>query len=294
VQFHWDRYGQRDENSSCWIRVAQNWAGNTWGWMAIPRIGQEVIVDFLEGDPDRPIITGRVYNADQMPPYALPENQTQTVFKSRSTPEGTGDNFNELRFEDKKDEEHVYFHAEKDFERVVENNDVLKVGFDKQDAGDRTVEIHNNDSLTVGNSDSNDGSQTIVVWNNRTETVKEGNESVTIEKGNRTVTLNEGNDTHQIKQGNRVVKIDQGNDTLTISQGNQTIKVTAGKSTIEAAQSIELKVGGSSIKIEPTKITLKSVQIAIQADGTVDVKGPMATVNGDGMLTLKGGMVKIN
>jgi type VI secretion system secreted protein VgrG len=99
VQFHWDRLGKSDENSSCWVRVAQVWAGGHWGAMHIPRMGQEVIVEFLEGDPDRPIITGRVYNGDNKPPYDLPANQTQSGLMSRSTKSGNPDNFNELRFE---------------------------------------------------------------------------------------------------------------------------------------------------------------------------------------------------
>ena len=104
VQFHWDRYGEVDENSSCWIRVSHPWAGKNWGAVAIPRIGQEVIVSFIEGDPDQPIITGRVYNDDNMPPYELPANATQSGVKTRSYKKGSPDNFNELRFEDKKDE----------------------------------------------------------------------------------------------------------------------------------------------------------------------------------------------
>ena len=102
LQFHWDRYGKSDQDSSCWVRVAQVWAGKGWGVMHIPRIGQEVIVEFLEGDPDRPIVTGRVYNADNMPPYELTANQTQSGIKSRSTKGGGEDNFNEIRMEDKK------------------------------------------------------------------------------------------------------------------------------------------------------------------------------------------------
>jgi type VI secretion system secreted protein VgrG len=113
VHFHWDRYDKSDENSSCWIRVSENWAGNKWGIVFNPRIGQEVVVDFLEGDPDRPLITGRVYNAEQMPPYELPTHQSKSVIKTRSTKEGTPDEFNELYFEDKKGEELIYFHAQK-------------------------------------------------------------------------------------------------------------------------------------------------------------------------------------
>ena len=130
VQFHWDRYGKKDENSSCWVRVAQLWAGATWGGIHIPRIGQEVIVEFLEGDPDRPIITGRVYNNDSMPPYTLPANATQSGIKSRSSKGGGSANFNELRFEDKKGEEQVYIHAEKNQDNVVENDETTEVGHD--------------------------------------------------------------------------------------------------------------------------------------------------------------------
>lgn len=316
VQFHWDRYGKKDENSSCWVRVAQIWAGKTWGGIEIPRIGQEVMVEFLEGDPDQPIITGRVYNAEQMPPYSLPDNATQSGVKTRSSKGGDANTFNELRFEDLKDSEQIYFHAEKDFDRVVENNDTLKVGFDKKDKGDQTIEIfnnqtvavgakdceegnqsvtvYNNQALTVGVSGCADGSQTITVLKNRTETVKEGDESVTIAQGNRTVTVEQGNDLHAISQGNRAVQVDQGNDSITVAQGDRTVKVTAGACKIEAGTAIELKVGGSSIKIEPSKITLSSVEIAVQGSAKTEVKGAMTQVNGDGVLKLQGGMVQIN
>lgn len=267
VQFHWDRYGKSDENSSCWIRVSHQWAGKQWGGIQLPRIGQEVIIDFLEGDPDRPIITGRVYNADNMPPYALPDHQTQSGVKSRSSKQGTAENYNELRFEDLKDEEEVYFHAEKDFNRVVENNDTLKVGFEKRDKGDQTIEIHNNQKLVIGNSESDDGSQTIEIWKDRTATIKEGDDTLTVSKGNQTVT---------------------------VSKGDQTVKINVGKNLTEAGTSIELKVGQSSIKLEPTKITIKSVQIAIEGQAQLNAKSPMTEVAGDGMLVLKGGLIKIN
>jgi type VI secretion system secreted protein VgrG len=145
VQFHWDRDGQNDEKSSCWIRVGQAWAGKNWGFIAIPRIGQEVIVHFLEGDPDQPIIVGSVYNADQMPPYTLPDNKTQTGIKSRSSMNGGTSNFNEIRFEDKKGSEEVYIHAEKDLKTIVEHDESLKVG------NDRTTEIKNNETRTIKN-----------------------------------------------------------------------------------------------------------------------------------------------
>ncbi|MCA9030381.1 MAG: type VI secretion system tip protein VgrG, partial [Planctomycetaceae bacterium] len=276
VQFHWDRYGQRNERSSCWIRVATPWAGTNWGMIHIPRIGQEVVVSFIEGNPDRPLITGMVYNADNMPPYGLAANKTQSGIKTRSSKNGSPENFNELRFEDLKDKEQIYFHAERDFDRVVENNDTLKVGFQKKKDGDQTVEIFNNQTTKIGTPECKDGSQTIEIWKDRDTTIKTGNETIVIEQGNRSLTLN------------------RGNDTIVLKQGNQRTHCQLGKSEHEACQSIELKVGNSSIKLTPAEIKIKSTMIKIQADAMIEMKSPMTTVKGDAVLTLKGGMVMIN
>ncbi len=129
VQFHWDREGKYNEASSCWIRVSQNWAGKRWGAVFLPRVGQEVIVDFLEGDPDQPIITGRVYNGNAMPPYPLPAEKTKSTIKSDSSKGGGG--FNELRFEDKKGDEQVFIHAEKDFDLRVKQEAREFIGSDR-------------------------------------------------------------------------------------------------------------------------------------------------------------------
>lgn len=265
VQFYWDRLGKKDQNSSCWIRVATPWAGKTWGMIHIPRIGQEVVVAFLEGDPDQPLIVGSVYNAEQMPPYTLPDNKTQSGLKTRSSLKGGTDNFNELRFEDKKGSEDIFFHAEKDFHREVENDDDLKVGHD----------------------------QTIDIKNNRTETVEQGNEKVTIKQGNRDVIVETGNDTHTISQGNRSVEIDMGNDTLTIKMGNQTTQLNLGASSTEAMQSITLKVGGNSITIDQTGVTISGINVSIQAQAQTQVSSPMVQVSGDAMLQLSGGITMI-
>src|SRR5436190_3939208 len=191
VQFHWDRLGKQDQQSSCWIRVSSPWAGKAWGGIAIPRIGQEVIVDFLEGDPDQPIVTGRVYNAEQMPPYELPANKTQTGIKSRSSMQGSPDNFNEVRFEDKKGSELVTIHAEKDQSISVEHDESHTVGHDRTKTidhdetthvkHDRTETVDNNEKITIGvNRTENVGSnESITIGANRTENVG-ANESVTI------------------------------------------------------------------------------------------------------------------
>ena len=162
VHFHWDRHDQSNENSSCWIRVSQAWAGKNWGSMQIPRIGQEVIVSFLEGDPDRPIITGRVYNAEQSVPYDLPGSATQSGMKSRSSKGGSPANFNEIRMEDKKGAEQLYLHAERNMDTVVEQNETLAVGINRtQTVGmletitigqDRIRAVRRDDMLLVGAS----------------------------------------------------------------------------------------------------------------------------------------------
>ena len=203
VQFHWDRRGEKNENSSCWMRVSHPWAGKNWGMIAIPRIGQEVIVDFLEGDPDQPIITGRVYNAEQMPPYELPANMTQTGILTRSSKGGSGANANELRFEDKTGSEQVYLHAEKNQDIEVENDETHWVGHDRTKTidNDETVHVKHNRTETVGNDENINiiqnrtetvgGNESITVIQNRTEIVG-GNESVTVNKNReRTVILNE-------------------------------------------------------------------------------------------------------
>jgi type VI secretion system secreted protein VgrG len=199
VQFHWDRYGNKDENSSCFIRVAQVMAGNGWGGVFTPRIGMEVVVVFLEGDPDRPLVVGTVYNGDNKTPWGgdLSQNleKTRSGFKSHSTLKGGNANFNELTFQDKKGEEWVYFHAERDMERSVEHDDTIEVDHD----------------------------QTITIQNNRTETVKDGDDNITLEKGNRILT---------VKMGDRKTEVSLGSDSLEAMQ-QIVLKVGQSKITID-------------------------------------------------------------
>lgn len=314
VQFHWDREGKKDSASSCWVRVATPWAGKNWGAIAIPRIGSEVVIDFIEGDPDRPIITGMVYNAEWMPPYALPDNMTQSGIKTRSTMKGGAENFNELRFEDKKDAEQIYIHAEKDLDAIVENNETRKVGFSKKDKGDQTVEVFNNQIVKVGEGkgDAADGSQTLDVYKDQTVTLATGDQAITLKQGNRSVTLDKGNETVAIKMGNRTVTLDKGNDDLTIKTGNLTTKLAMGNATLqldmgnattnaklgkiseEAMQGIEMKVGQNSIKIDQTGVTIKGMMVKVEGQVQTQIKGLMTQVNGDAMLTVKGGITMIN
>ena len=227
VQFHWDRYGESDENSSCWVRVAQIWAGKNWGGIHIPRVGQEVIVEFLEGDPDRPIITGRVYNAEQMPPYDLPANATQSGIKSRSSKGGSGSDFNEFRFEDKKGAEEVYLHAQKDWNSLVENDQTTEVQHD------RSADITNNDALTIGMDRTKD------VGNNETNTI--GMDRST------TVSMNDS-----LTAGmNRDVTVG-ANDSLTVG-GSKSTTVTA---------TITMTAGGG-VTITAPMVTINAPMVSV-------------------------------
>lgn len=184
VQFHWDRRGKKDDKSSCWIRVSQVFTGASWGAMAVPRIGQEMIVGFIEGDPDRPIITGRVYHGNNPVPYNLPDEKTKTTFKSNSSLGGSG--FNELRFEDKKGSEEVFVHAQKDLNEVVKRNQTISVGVDQ------STTIGNNETLTVGKNRSKTVGvdQIVNVGANHTEKVG-ANKSITVGSNKtETVTIN--------------------------------------------------------------------------------------------------------
>ena len=212
VQFYWDREGQGNESSSCWIRVAQTWAGKRWGTMFIPRIGMEVVVDFLEGDPDQPIITGCVYNPDTMPPYVLPDEKTKSTIKTDSSKGGGG--FNELRFEDKKGSEQVFIHAEKDKDIRVKNDLKEIVKHDRH----------------------------LIVENEQFELVKKDKHLQVVgdhnEKIDGTFSLKVGAD-----QQNKVAS----NYALESGMG---VHIKAGMSAvIEAGTAITLKVGGSSINI---------------------------------------------
>jgi len=168
VQFHWDRHGQADDKTSCWLRVSSSWAGDRYGGIAIPRVGMEVLVTFLEGDPDQPLVTGCLYHKEHQVPYDLPANKTRTLFKTLSSPGGGG--YNELRIEDRKGQEQIYIHAQRDWDENIEHDQKIRVGHERHDTveansysefkaeehrtthADRKTEVRANDHLTVGNS----------------------------------------------------------------------------------------------------------------------------------------------
>jgi type VI secretion system secreted protein VgrG len=317
LQFHWDREGQFNAQSLCWVRVATQWAGSKFGFVSLPRVGTEVLVDFLEGDPDRPIVTGAVYNEVNMPPWELPNNKTQSGILTRSTTGGNYDNSNALRFEDKKGAEEVWLHAEKDQRIEVEHDESHEVGHDRKKT------IKHDENVMVGNNRTEHvvGNETITVDQNRTETVI-GNESIavtgykntTIAKfksetvalasteqvglaRNLTVggayTIEVGaamNTTIGGVQGTQVGKsrfVSVGSNQTTTIGGSHTEDVTKNR-TMTAGDRIELICGASSLIMKKDgTIVLKGKDISVQASGG-------ATVKASGDLVLKGSKIKEN
>lgn len=279
VLFHWFGDGVTE---SCWIRVAHGWAGKGWGTLFLPRVGQEVVVSFLNGDPDRPLITGSVYNGENTPPY-LPGDKTKSTIKSHSTTKGGAGNFNEIRFDDKKGKEEIYVQAEKDM----------------------TVDIKNDLTHTIKDDEIR------VVENDRTRTVK-GKETITVE-GDRTRTV-EGKETVSVTGD--LTETYKGKQTVTVTKdasytlkAKETIAVT-GAASHKYTADLKQEVGGNytlkvtgNLTIEATgNVTIKGTGVTIQASGALNAEGASTTVKGKGtcetssggIMTVKGSMVKIN
>jgi len=306
VQFHWDRYGIADENSSCWIRVAQVWAGKKWGGMYIPRVGQEVIVEFLEGDPDRPIITGRVYNGGAMPPYDLPANKTMSTLKSNSSKGGEG--FNEIRFEDKKGSEQLFINAQRNEEIQVGNDCFENIGNNRHlvvktdqfehvehnrseivDA-DHTEKIGKDRHLIVKGKEAKkvDGSHSFTVTGDVIEAFKKNH--------NETVTKD-----YYLKADNIVI---EGLTNITINVGNSYIAIDKSGIKIATNGDIEFDakkgITGKALKDIAMKAT---ANLKLEATAKASMKGTagakvespaMTEVASSAMVKVQGALVKIN
>lgn len=302
VQFHWDRLGKKDEKSSCWVRTMMPWTGKAWGMIAVPRIGQEVVIHFEEGDPDRPMAIGMLYNAEMMPPYSLPANMTQSGLKTNSSKKGNG--FHELMFEDKKDSELVRFQSERDYKQIVKNDASITVGLEHKDKGDMDLTIHRHLTETLDTGDHTfkiaKGSQKIDIKKDKTETIEgkstltvTGNVTETVKSGNVARTVNTGNVTETIKTGNATRTLNTGNVTETLKLGNYSLDAKVGKIDEKALQGITLTCGGSSIKIDPSGVTIKGPMVKIEADAMLQMKGSMTQVQAQ-LLILKGSLTMIN
>lgn len=257
VQFIWDRDGKNDENSSCYLRVMQSWAGNQWGASFIPRMGHEVIVSFLDGDPDRPIVTGTVYNGANKPVYS---SKTQSGIKTRSTKGGTAENYNELRFEDKKGSEQIYVHAERNMDTRVENNETLSV--DK----DRTKTIKGNENSTI----EKDRNKT--VNQNQTETIKKNK------------TIDVGDNHKESVHKNMTITVDK--DLTESVKGDYTESVT--KDYALQAKTITMQAND--------KITIRTgaAQIVMTSNGNITMSGKTINIKGSGNVVIKGSKVITN
>ncbi len=332
VQFHWDRYGKKDDHSSCWMRVAFLAAGGRFGFVSIPRIGHEVVISFVEGDPDRPLVTGVVYNGSNMPPWELPANKTQSGLLTRSSKGGAYGNANAIRFEDKKGAEQVWIHAEKNQDIEVENDETHWVGHDRKKnidhdettvvGHDRTETVGNNETIGIGANrvETVGANETISIGANRTETVG-ANESVTI-GANRTHTVHASETLTVALQRTATVGI---NETITVGAAqevtvgamqvisvgaNQTTTVGANQSNtvgasqdekIGASQSVEVGAA-QSVKVGSDRsITIggadglsvgKSRTVSVADDDNLTV-GKNLVINAGDSITIKTGSASI-
>ena len=288
VLFHWDRYGKADENSSCWIRVSQEWAGKKWGAIYLPRIGQEVIVEFLEGDPDHPIITGRVYNAEAMPPYPLPDQKTISTLKSNSSKDGSG--FNEIRFEDKKGKEQVFIHAERNQDIRVKSNTFESIGNERHLTvkKDQLEKVEGDKHQTVkGNGTAKiEGEQHLQVGADRFVHLGginggAGHDHLTTD-GDQIIQIGGEQDVHVKKDLKE--KVD-GGYSLTVGgdlqgkvgmkhamEAGQEIHLKSGmKIILEAGVQLTLKGPGGFVDIGPAGVTIQGILVNINSGGAAGV-----------------------
>jgi type VI secretion system secreted protein VgrG len=301
VQFHWDRLGKSDEKSTCWVRVAQTWASAGFGAMFIPRIKDEVVVTFLEGDPDQPLIVGSIYHGTNVPPYALPDNKTRSTIKSNTSPGGGGSN--ELRFEDKKGSEEVFLHAQKDWTIGVENDKNQKVGHDethevdhdrtKTVKHDQTATVEHDDTLTVKNDQTMtvEHDQSLTVKNDRSTTVQNdhtesvtGNQKVTIGKA-QTVAISDKQDISVSKTRSLSVTGDVSETfsaKLTVSVTGDVSETLSAKRTVAVTGDHTESVGGK----ESISITGDSVE-TVGGKKTFTVTGNVTITSGASTVTIK-------
>ncbi|MEO1695799.1 MAG: type VI secretion system tip protein TssI/VgrG [Planctomycetota bacterium] len=299
VQFFWDRYGGRDHTSSCWIRCSQPWAGPGWGGLAIPRIGQEVVIDFLEGNPDRPLIVGRVYNGEIMPPQTLPDAKANMTIRSQSL--GGSGGSNEITMGDSGGQESFYMHAQYDMTEVVENdhsvtvnaNETTTVAIDRTEnvgnnetitiAVDRTESVGSNESVSIGASRSLSVGTSDSQFVGASQSVSVGaSQSVSVGASQSTSVGGSANESVAVAKMTSVgaaYALNVG-AAMNVAVGGASFEEVGGLKKIIAGSSLELICGGSSIKLESSgKITIKGKEISIEGAGPVKVKGSTIDLN---------------
>ena len=312
VKFFWDTTNPADDTTSIWCRVAQATAGAGFGHFMVPRIGQEVIVEFLNGDPDTPIITGGVYNATNLPDTSFGTAADNTVQGIRTNSSKGGGGFNEMKIDDKAGSELFSFHAQKDLKWVIDQGDETR----DLNTGSRTTTIHKGDETLV----VTEGKRTTTIKGNETTTIQSGDlthevtagdvtrtvkagkrtteingtDTMTIDTGDEVKTIKMGDKTTTINMGNRSTTLDMGNDDLTLTMGNVTIKLDLGSHKTDALQAIELTCGGSSIKMDPMSIAIKAPMVSIEGSLMLQTKGLMIQQEADALHIVKGALVMIN
>ena len=291
VRFFWDHRNDASGGDAVWARVIQPWAGNGWGAQFLPRVGTEVAVAFVDGDPDQPIVLGGLYNGISTPIYPS-SDKNKSGLRTRSSLTGDTSKFSEFTFDDTKDSELIFIHAEKDLTTEVEHDETLTVD------NCRIVTVKVDETIKV------DGKQTITIKGDHVFEVTEGKYARTIDKGDSTFTVSKGNHTEVIDTGNLSVKVSkgtsttevkdntslkvtQGNYAVEVSLGNITVKASAGAISMEATQKIQLKVGSNTLTIDPSGVKIQGTMIDLEGQA-------MGKFNGGGILTLAGGLVKIN
>ena len=251
VRFGWDR----EAKYACWVRVVQPWAGKSWGQLWIPRVGDEVAITFLEGDPDCPVVMGGIYNATNMPIFTLPDNKTQSGILTHSSTGGGGSDYNMLRFEDKNGSEEIYVQAQKDWNSLIKHDETRTV------KNNRTTTIHVNESRTVET-----GNDTIdVQQGNRTITVDQGNISEEAKMGNISVKADMGNISTEASLGNISVKADVGSISTQASLGSITIQADVGSISISGLSGVTISCGASSISLTPASISISAPMVLINS-----------------------------
>lgn len=284
VQFHWDRAGRRGERASCWVRVAQAWAGLGFGTLFIPRVGMEVVVHFLEGNPDRPLVTGCVYNGANVTPTRLPEERTRSTLRTESTPGGDG--YNELRFEDASGQEQIFLHAQKDLAEVVKHDHSTQVGNDQSNSvqANQTESVGGNQSLSVS------GSRTTRVVGKETTTLEDARETTIAKTDLLTVSQDKTDTVH----ANYTITADTK---FELRQGSTTFTLTGNHAELDAASWIELRHGAGSIRIEEggairlnssaeIELTCGACTIKLK-EGKIEVSGPVEVLLSGGSAALK-------
>ncbi|GLR74563.1 type VI secretion system tip protein TssI/VgrG [Aliivibrio sifiae] len=298
VQFHWDRYGNNDEHSGCWLRVSQSMAAPTWGAVYLPRIGHEVVVTFLEGDPDRPLVTGAVYNGLNTPPYALPEHKTKTVFRTQTH---KGEGYNEMSFEDEANQEEVYFHAQKDMRTKVLNNRFRTIGNDEE------LEVGRNqiNEINQDRKETIEGHKTSITNQTFEETVEQDvnvKYNANIEKSvavDQVLKIYENRKSSVGKNDELTIKGEQS--TITMGSMSRDISaddtLTVGKNlTVEVGSNASIKSDGDHTIISADEISAQvgSSGFILKNNGTITLYGSDIMVDGASSVALAGGNVAIN